>query len=171
MAKKKDYKALNTTPLDTGIKNFTEILKFYMYYAPNIDSCQSNGRIEGNNAEAVLQEMLIRANIRNKTRFLKKIQKNSWAKSGLETDEIDFEDSRILCDKYSNEEELSALLRHIRNALAHGYIYVWKKRSGKFILLVDFDSNKNRCTAKILVSMPILESWKAILENEMATGE
>ena len=75
MAKKKDYKALNTTPLDTGIKNFTEILKFYMYYAPNIDSCQSNGRIEGNNAEAVLQEMLIRANIRNKTRFLKKYKR------------------------------------------------------------------------------------------------
>ena len=171
MAKKKDYKTLNTTPLNTGIRNFTEILKFYMYYAPNIDSCQSNGRIEGDNAKNVLQEMLIRANIRNKTRFLKRIQKSSWAKSDFDSDEIDFENSRILCDKYSNEEELSALLRHIRNALAHGYIYVWKKTSGKFILLVDFDSNKKRCTARILVSMSILENWKAILENQIATGE
>ena len=171
MAKKKDYKTLNTTPLNTGIRNFTEILKFYMYYAPNIDSCQSNGRIEEDNAKNVLQEMLIRANIRNKTRFLKRIQKCSWAKSDFDSDEIDFENSRILCDKYSNEEELSALLRHIRNALAHGYIYVWKKTSGKFILLVDFDSNKKRCTARILVSMSILENWKAILENQIATGE
>lgn len=171
MAKKKDYKTLNTTPLNTGIRNFTEILKFYMYYAPNIDSCQSNGRIEGDSAKNVLQEMLIRANIRNKTRILKRIQKGSWAKSDFDSDEIDFENSRILCDKYSNEEELSALLRHIRNALAHGYIYVWKKTSGKFILLVDFDSNKKRCTARILVSMSILENWKAILENQIATGE
>ena len=169
MARKKDYRTLNTTPLNTGIKNFTEVLKFYLYYAPNIDSCQSNGRIEGNNAVKILKKMLLQSNMQDKTKFLKKIQNASWGKLDFDTDEIDFEKPRMLCNKYSNEEDLSALLRHIRNALAHGYIYIWKKSSGKYILLIDFDKNKNKCTAKILVS--ILESWKAILENEIATGE
>lgn len=171
MAKRKDYRTLNVSPLKTGIRNFTTVLNFYLYYAPNINSCQSMGRIEGKNAENVFKEMIVRTHIRRKTRILKRIQPLSWRKSNFEANEIDFEDSRILCDKYNNESELTALLRHIRNALAHGYIYIWKKTKGKYIFLVDYDRNKNKVTAKILVSMSILETWKGILENQIAIGE
>ncbi len=174
MARKKDYKQLNTSPLDTGIRNFTATFKYFTYYAPNIDSCQTSGKIEGERADEVLRDMLVSANIRNKSRFLKSIKRQSWAKSDFDTDIIDFEDSRMLCDVYGNETELTALLRHIRNAFAHGYIYIWKKRSGNFVFFVDYKKENNRpprISAKILISMSILERWKAILENEIATGE
>ena len=74
-------------------------------------------------------------------------------------------------DKYGAETEFQALIRHLRNALAHGYVYVWKKRNGNFIFFKDFDTKKNKITAKILVSMTILECWKALIENEIAVGE
>ena len=82
----------------------------------------------------------------------------------------------MLFDKMNNESELTALLRHIRNSLAHGYVYIWNKRQkGSYILFVDYEKKQKnkpqKITAKILVSMSILERWKAILENEIATGE
>ncbi|MDE6833122.1 MAG: hypothetical protein K2J39_02575 [Ruminococcus sp.] len=100
MAKRKDYRIVNVSPLRTGIRNFSTILNFYLYYAPNIDSCQSMGRIEGTNAENVFEEMLIRTHIKEKTKILKKIQPLSWNKLDFETNEIEFEDSRMLFDKY-----------------------------------------------------------------------
>lgn len=167
MAKKKNYKELLTTPYETGIKNFSSVARFYQYYSPCIDSAQTPGCFDDAKSEEILNSMLRVNALESKTRILKRLQPSSWKKDGLDTDILDFEESRILCDKYSSENELHALLRHIRNALAHGYLYVWRKRKGDFIFLVDFDANKHKPTAKIMVSMPILEQWKAILENEI----
>ena len=167
MAKKKDYKQLLTTPYETGIRNFTSVAKFFQYYAPYIDSAQSQGSFSDEIAARVLDEMLSTTSMKESTRFLKRIQPSSWKKDGFDNDELDFESSKILCDRYSSETELHALLRHIRNALAHGYLYVWKKKKGNFVFLVDFDGKKKRTTAKMMVSMSILEQWKAILENQI----
>ena len=71
---------------------------------------------------------------------------------------------------FATETELASLLRHIRNAFAHGYLYVWRKRKGTYIVLVDFDSSMKN-TAMIIVTDKILEDWKAILENEIPIGE
>lgn len=170
MAVRKDYKLLNKNPFDTKIRNFTSVFKYFMYYAPNIDSCQSVGRIE--NSDDILNDMLRNANMKRKSKFLAKIQPSSWRNYGFESDILDFEEPKMLCHKMKNESQLTALLRHIRNALAHGYLYVCNKKGNRnYILLVDYDSGRNKCTAKILVSMQILETWKAILENVVATGE
>lgn len=171
MARKKDYRLLNTTPFETGIKNFTSVARYYLYYSPNIDSCQSVGCIEGHEAEQVFEEMMSSANLKTKFRVMKRISHKAWSDFEFDVDEIDFEDSRMLFDMYNNETELKALLRHIRNSFAHGYIYVWRKKRGDYILLIDYDKGKNKATAKLLVSMSILERWKAILENKIAIGE
>ncbi len=171
-AKKKKYTELNKTPFNSGVRNFTRIAEYFLYYAPNIESCQSAGRIEGDDAEKVFEMM--KSNINAK--ILKKIQPNSWKELDFYEDSLDFEYSRMLFNKMNTESTLTALLRHIRNSLAHGYIYVWNKRKkGSYILFVDFERNKKtqelKTTAKIMVSMNILEKWKAILENEIAIGE
>ena len=171
MAKKKNYKECLTTPFETGIRNFSSVAKYFLYYAPNIDSAQTIGVIEGEHADNLFQAMIEQSNLSRKCKVLKKIQPSSWAGLELDTDELDFEDSRLLFDKYSNENNLHALLRHLRNALAHGCVYVWKKKTGNFIFLVDFDSGKKKVTAKIMVTMGILEQWKALIENQIAIGE
>ena len=171
MAKKKKYKECLTTPFETGIRNFTEVAKYFLYYAPNIDSAQSVGRIEGERAGNLFTSLLTQASLQNKYKVLKKIQPTSWKSFDFDKEELDFEESRMLFDKYSNEDDFHALVRHIRNSLAHGCLYVWRKKTGDFVFLVDFDSGKKKVTAKIMVSMPILEQWKALIENEIATGE
>ena len=182
MSRKRDYTQLNVTPFETGIRNFSTIAKYFLYYAPNINSCQSIGKFEGQTADKILETMFEKTNIK-KQRFMKRISEKARSDFEFNTNIIDFEDSRVLCNKYNNETDLSALLRHIRNALAHGYIYIWRKKCEDYILFVDFDSNrnsnkkpdkkpdKNKETAKILVSISILETWKSILESEIAKGE
>lgn len=171
MAKKKNYKECLTTPFETGIRNFSAVAKYFLYYAPNIDSAQSVGAIQGEIADDLFVNLINQTNLNSKCKVLRKIQPKSWSSLDFDVDEIDFENCRMLFDKYSNETDLKALLRHLRNALAHGCIYVWKKKSGNYIFFVDLDSNKNRITAKILVSMRILEQWKAMIENQIAIGE
>ena len=104
------------------------------------------------------------AGLENKTTFLKRNLQSSWKKHGLDGFEVDFEDPFIFCVNYSKETQLHGLLRHMRNSLAHGYLYVWKKATGNYVFFVDKGEN-NRITAKIMVSMKILEKWKSILEE------
>lgn len=178
MAKERDYRFYLTTPYETGIRNFSSVAKYYLYYAPEIDSAQSLGKFNEQQADQALNNMLDASGLSKKAHFLKRIQSKSWNKYGLDSNVIDFECSRLLCNKFNNETNLHALLRHIRNALAHGYLYVYRKKgTSDFILLIDFDSKKKTSngekiiTAKILVSMKILEDWKAKLENQIALGE
>ena len=169
MAKKKNYHELLKTPFDTGIGHFTDIAKYYLYYAPSIDSAQTVGQLNDLEADSILQTMIAQSYIdKKKARFLKKVQPTSWVTIDLSEDELDFEIPRFICDKYSNENDLHALLRHIRNAFAHGYLYVWKKQSGNYIFLIDFDPGKKKPTAKIMISFSILQQWKNILEAKVA---
>lgn len=171
MSKKKNYKECITTPFETGIRNFTNIAKYFLYYAPNIDSAHSSGIICGDIALDIYNSMLKVDNIKKRTKSLRRIQSSSWNDYGLCNENLDFEISCMTFDIYKNESELHALLRHIRNALAYGHLYVWRKNRGDFIFLIDYDSRKNKETAKIMLSKNILEQWKAILENEIAIGE
>ena len=176
MSKKKKYQELKTTPFETGIRNFTSVAKFFMYYAPGIDSAQSPGDFDVSTSQNLLKDMIEIAALEKRARFLKKIQPASWKSVNLESDEVDFEQPCFLCDKHSQETELHALLRHIRNALAHGHLYVWRKgKKGDYIFLVDFEAHrgnkKQKISAKIMLSLSILEKWKAIIENQIAIGE
>lgn len=172
MVKKKKYTEVLTTPYETGIRNFTEIAKYFQYYAPNIDSVHSYGKILGDRADKIFNKLIASAGMTKDYKTLKKVKANSWNEFNLDDEKLDFEKARMIFDVFSKENELGALLRHIRNALAHGNIYIWRKKSkGNFIFLVDYDNNKKKITAKIMISSYILEQWKAILENEIALGE
>ena len=102
MAKKKNYKELLTTPYETGIKNFSSVARFYQYYSPCIDSAQTPGCFDDAKSEEILNSMLRVNALESKTRILKRLQPSSWKKDGLDTDILDFEESRILCDQYSS---------------------------------------------------------------------
>ena len=170
MSKQKDYREMITTPFETKIRNFPSIAKYFLYYAPCIESARSQGQLSEPEANKLLNDMLASTHIDSKTKILKQIQKASWRKLSLDGYYIDFETPRILIERYNKETELQALLRHIRNSLAHGYLYVWKKKQEAYILFVDYSSKKDhkRETGKVLVTMRILEEWKAILENHIS---
>lgn len=163
MAKKKKYKECLVTPYSTGIGHFTELAEYFQYNVPGMDSAQSSGKIDDD--AAAFDEILTSTGLINKGRILKSINAFSWKKDGLDSEELDFEDSKFLCHKRKNETDLHALLRHIRNSLAHGYLYVWRKKSGDYIYLIDIDVKKKQTSAKIMVSKNILEQWRKILQR------
>lgn len=167
MPKKKNYKTVLVSPFKTGIVRFNDILEFYMYKSPCIDSAQSMGTFLDDDAKATYKEMLRVTGLESKFKWQKQPRKGSWKKVDLEDDCIDFEQSRALFEKFNNESELQALLRHVRNSFAHGLVYVWKKKTGNFIMLVDYDSKKHKITAKILISDKILNSWKRVIEKNI----
>lgn len=182
MASVKNYKELLTTPLDARIRNFPRLAQFYLYYAPNIDSAQSMHRIEGADAEAVFNTMIEEANLSKTYKLVEKVSDSVWKSNQLEDDVMNFEPARFTCDRYSRrrskeserpskESELNAVLRHIRNAFAHGHIYVWRKKEKKYVFLTDYDSRKKKITAKMVLTVEILEKWKTILENYCETEQ
>lgn len=177
MARKKDYHNFLVTPFKSGVKGFTTLAEYFMLYAPNLDSAHSRGKIEGEIAEQVFNEMIKRTDMKNSYKIIKNLTDASWKKYDLSNDILDFEQSRFICKKLKNESDLQCLLRHIRNSLAHGYVYIWKKRDKhnniNYVFFVDYDSTRkiNKISAKIMVSTTILDTWKAVLENQIAIGE
>lgn len=168
MAKIKKYKDYLKTPFDTGIRNFTSIAKFFIYYVPYVDTPQSFGKIDSSIAESLFNKIITESKMQNTYKILKRIQPNSWKKFNLDNEYLDFENSRMIFNKFSNETNLNALIRHLRNALAHGYIYVLKNKKGNFIFLVDCDPKKEyKPTAKIVISMGVLEQWAQTIKNQL----
>lgn len=159
------------SPLETGIRNFNSIVNYYMYYAPNIDSKHSSGKIEGDRAKETLDRMIDIAGMKNRYVFYVKKSVKPWEEFKLNQNDICIDCCRFICKKRTKQEELTALLGHIRNSFAHGLIYVKNEKQTKRILLEDYDSRNKETSARIVLTAKILEDWKAILENVIATGE
>lgn len=159
-------------PTETNVRNFSSIAAYFMYEAPNIDCAHSVGRITDETAKKVFREMLSSADMNGKYKVLEKIRDESWNEYNLVGDKICMQCSRMTYSRLKKEDELTALLRHVRNAFAHGLIYVKKfgKEKYAYLMLEDMDVKKKK-TARIVLSFEQLERWKAILENEKAVGE
>ena len=164
---KKDIIPLLTTPFDTHIRNFTAIAKYFLYYAPNIDSAHSPGKLSDEDAEQILVQMKNHADMRKSFDFLKSVKSSSWTSRGLEGTSLCFECSRMLCSQTAKEDQLTCLLRHIRNSFAHGRVYVLsRKGKSTLLMLEDLNADKKRSlSARIVIPYKVLEEWKAILEN------
>lgn len=161
-------------PSATGVRNFATVASYFMYDAPNIDCAHSVGKITGELAESVFSRMISEANMSKQYKVLEKIRDSTWNEYNLAGDTICMQCSRMTYSRSEREDNLTALLRHIRNAFAHGLIYVKKfgKEKCAYLMLEDRDvKNKKKKTARIVLSFEQLESWKAILENEKAVGE
>ena len=182
MAKKhkltKNIKSCLKNPLKTGVSNFSSVVKYFLYTAPNIDCVHSCGKIIDNRANVIFEEMINAANMAKKYKSLTRISKASFNQYGLQGDSIDFKESRMTFKRYGSEDNLTALVRHIRNAFAHGLVYIWKdtrNNNTPYVLLDDYEKDKRSGklsqTARIVIPFSALEQWKSILENEIATGE
>lgn len=159
------------SPLRTSIRNFNSILDYYMYYAPNIESKHSSGRIEDNRAQVILEKIIESADLKNRYTFYVRESSKPFEQLELDQNDTCLKCCRFVCKRGQKEGELTALLRHIRNSFAHGLVYVKPERQTKCILLEDYDKRTKKISARLVLTAKILEDWKAILENEIATGE
>lgn len=156
--------SLRVIPIKSGVKDFNKLVEFYLYTAPMIDSVHSRGDINEADQEEMIGRILHTVGLKNDV-FLKQIKAISFEKRHLSGEEIDFTRQAMICRRMNNETELHALLRHIRNAIAHGYVSIFQK---KYVCFDDYDSVKNggKHSARIVVSIETLITWKSILLNQ-----
>ncbi len=146
-------------------ENLRELFGFFQLNSPFISSYQSR-EVKKSQMEAILQRMLKNwdensVNFINPTRKIMKVLNANK----LDQSSVQCKGKRFVVQKQNNsEEELVCLLRHIRNSLAHGSVFVKTVGATRYILFEDY--KKSNCiSAKIICTQKELERWKKIIER------
>ena len=104
MGKKKNYHECLTTPFETGIRNFTEVARYFMYYAPEIDSAQSAGVFSPETEEEILTDMLNRAGLKKKSVFMQRIQVDERVEYNVKLSRNDWDSYETSWDFKRNQQ-------------------------------------------------------------------
>ena len=84
-----------------------------------------------------------------------------------EKDTIGNKDRAFVCVKKDKKEsDYECFVRHLRNAIAHGYVFMKKQKNRIFLLFEDYNKNGNH-TAIILVSKSDLKKLKKEMEKDI----
>ena len=160
-------------PIECDAGHLRALFAYFQYRAPNIDSFHSP-----------LLDVSIHEDILNKM-LCKKFEYHFCAQNidindelrlySLSGDELCSKCKRFVCKRMNNkskrdstrrESDLECLLRHIRNALAHGHVFV--VHGGNYIAMCFEDiSNDKNVTARIICGQADLRKWRSILETAM----
>ena len=158
--KPQDITPLLVVPTKSSIPHFSQLLGFFLYYAPNISSAHAKD-FDGKALDEIYQDFIKNTTIGGRLKFLQKIQSNSYELMGLKENCFCMKCERGLLKTYKNEKEVVCILRHIRNSLAHGYLYVKSKR---MICFYDYEDKKP--SAKIVMNIETLKQLKTVIENK-----
>ena len=157
-------------PGEIDNKKLHDVLTYFQYRAPNIDSLKSP-LLEREYHDGLFQKM-----IANKMKYslyddIDNVRKN-YSKFALDGDSICSGCKRFICARHSGnsrsapgqkESDLECLLRHMRNALAHSSIYL-AMESKKYNAILFEDNNLNgKSSARIVCCQADLMKWRTLL--------
>lgn len=158
-------------PSECEVGELRQLFSYFQYRAPNIDSAQSP-LLDVNYHAGALEEIIQQHG--DVFQFCSQNAKteNELSKLALNGTSICSWCKRFLCkrtntsakkDLSRRETDLECLLRHIRNALAHGHVYLVHGR--KYINMLLEDNNKGKITARIVCCQADLKRWRRVLEQ------
>ena len=168
MAKER-VETYRVSPLDNQAAKLRKVFDYFQYKAPEVDSCLAKTLKSDTDQKAVMRDLLSQAKVKSDRAFL--CDRRSYKMGVDDLRMVDFSIPFIYCHKRSKEEPLACLLRHCRNALAHGNVFVKFLKNNTLICLQDFDvdrrTKKQAASALIVVNKASLERWmKRIKECE-----
>lgn len=146
-------------PFRTNNSDFNLVVPYYLYTAPMISSSLSQGTVPLSDHDAVIIRMLDTCRFDRKKSFREKIFINSKTIAAVFSERINFSQEMMLCQVKKQETELAAVMRHIRNALAHGNVSIYRK----FICLDDFEGKKQNF--RLVIHAHHLILWKSIIDE------
>lgn len=80
--------------------------------------------------------------------------------------EVGNKDRAFVCAKKDpTESDYECFARHLRNSIAHGFVFMVAKKNRTYLFFEDYNKNKNRM-AIILVSKSDLEKLKIEMERD-----
>lgn len=141
-----------------------DLIIFFEYFSPNTSSNLSD-RLDGKMSDKVLGKMLNCAfkKDKNYTFTSTGITKETLSEYSLNGEDIYSSCKRLVCNvaPKDNSNKLTALLRHIRNSIAHGRYFVLK--SGSYYKFLFEDGNDKNITFRMCINHSTLRKWKEIL--------
>ena len=158
-------------PSDCEIGDLRKLFSYFQYRAPNIDSL-SSPLLEIAAHERVLREITAG---KDSFRFChhNAVTEDELSKIALNGPSLCSWCKRFLCkrmtrpakrDPLRRETDLECLLRHLRNAIAHGHVYIL--HGGNHISVLFEDTNdQGNITARIICCQADLRKWRNSLEN------
>ena len=158
-------------PAECEIGEVRKLCAYFQYRAPNIDAAQSP-MLDATYHSAIIDSI---TNGKNEFAFCAQNANTNTelAKVALAGIVLCSRCKRFLCKRMTKaakrdpsraETDLECLLRHLRNAIAHGHVYL--HHGGNFISLLFEDKNdKGNTTARIICCQADLKKWKKLLED------
>lgn len=165
-----NIKSLQTIPFEGKNTSIEKLFSFFLYLAPGIESAYSKGiPIEKHNE--VFERMMFNRHFR----YMKFCSSNAKIESELSKgflydNNLCLKCKRFVCKKKKSNKEaplethLDCFLRHIRNAIAHGRVYI-NHIGNKVHIIFEDENNSKNISARIICIKADLEYWKSILSD------
>lgn len=160
-------------PGECDIGELRQLFAFFEHRAPNIESVHSHILAES------LHEQTLAQMLRDNRSFVfcahSVSTESELEKLGLAGNSLCSRCKRFLCKRSGHdskrvpgqkETDLECLLRHIRNAIAHGHVFII--HGGNYISILFEDLNeRKKITARIICCQADLKKWRAVLEEAL----
>ena len=156
------------SPSDDRCAKLRRFFDYFQYKAPGVDSPLASCLAEGIDQESLVRELAHLAKV--KVEDVRICDRRTFKITLKALEEIDFAKPYIYCHRRVSEGQLDCLLRHFRNALAHGNVFVKFLKNDTRICLqdLDVDGRTKKASALIIVNKAALERWmKRVKECEV----
>lgn len=144
-----------------------DLLAYFLYCAPEIESVHTR-TIPRDKHEQILSSMMESRNFTKQVFCASNVViQKELSKISLDGNDICVKCKRFVCKcaspkKEIRETNLQCLLRHIRNAIAHGRVYYKKCKNYHYVIFEDVNRSNN-ITARIVCNKSDLTFWKKVL--------
>ena len=159
-----DIKINQIKPFDIDDEKLTRLFSFFLHSAPTVNSATAS-IIDSSRLNQNWDDFIQYIPTTNYT-FISpncKIEKYI-EKFNLNNETIVNRRSKgFVCKrKNNNENDYECFLRHVRNAIAHSYVYMKNVGNRKYLLFEDYNKSKNQ-SALMLLSQSDLKKLKDII--------
>lgn len=158
-------------PFENCNSTFQKLFSYFLYSAPNIESSFSKTIPQRLHLDLFRRMMEERHFAYQKMCPANAVIETELTKGNLNGEYICLKCKRFVCKKKKTntkenqqETDLECFLRHIRNAIAHGRVYLYNDNKKHHIIFEDENTSKN-LSARIICIKADLEHWKKLLND------
>lgn len=148
------------------MKKYLKYFEYFLYYAPNV----AHKKVKINEAKwekIYLSFVELDNRLKNNSKVYARQAKDRdyYSEKGIAGNSFCFECQRMVFSRQNKEDSLSALLRHLRNSLAHGNLYCKEINKQKMFLFEDLE--KSVITARIMLSGELLKKLYELTDKRI----
>lgn len=161
MMQKEYVRPYRNSLFSAPVKDGKALGEYFLYFSPGVDSALCHKMISPECEDLVAGRLLSVSKASKDNIQIGNRRKHSRTKEEMSA--VVFKIPSIYCHLKQNEGRATCLLRHLRNAIAHGEVYIKKlNNNSSQICFLDYDRD-GKPSAQIVTTRAIMQKWKTIL--------